>query len=335
MADRPDVQWGRLSSILMTARFLTNKCPAGITAAVYRQSQNTLPAGAVETMTGPYSHNSTPRKMMNTRLPFLLLTLSALPARAVITIRHQWSLGEAGAVTDSVGGANLTAVGTTTSVTGIYSSTAQDFANTTNESPAAQYYKYTGSLSASITGSSNWGMDFYVKPDFLPNGTTVSEVGLIHFGGNSGNSIAIELGRNPSWGDGNVNWMIQLPGVGLNSLNAAGGGVPAPTVGLWSHIVYVNNGGVGEFYVNGIKSSIPVFAVPGPSASAAVPGFSIGAMWTDYRRGLDGQMDEVRLFTFAPGQFNIADTVPEPSTAGFAALAAVGLMRRRRHAGTP
>jgi uncharacterized protein (TIGR03382 family) len=272
---------------------------------------------------------------MTTRLPSILLltALSALPAHAAITIQHRWSLGEGGAVTDSAGTANLTAVGTTTSVAGVYSVTAQDFSNTTNESPAAQYYKYTGSLSASLTGSSNWGMDFYVKPDFLPNGTTTSEVGLIHLGGTSGNSIAIEIARNPAWADGNVNWMIQRPGVGLNNLNAASGGVPAPTVGLWSHIVYVNNGGVGEFYVDGVKATIPVLAVAGPNSSTAVPGLAIGAMWTDYRRGLDGQMDEVRLFTFAPGQFNIADTVPEPSSLGFAALSAAGLLRRRRPQG--
>lgn len=259
-----------------------------------------------------------------------LLAASALPAHAAITIQHQWSLGEGGVLTDSAGGATLTAVGSTTSVAGVYSATAQDFANTSNESPAAQYLKYTGSLSATLTGSSNWGLDFYVKPDALPNGTTVSETGLIHIGGTSGNSISIEMARNAAWADGTVNWMVQRPSVGLNNLNVSSGGVPAPAIGLWSHIVYVNNGGVGEFYVNGIKSTVPVLAVPGPNSSAVTPGLSIGAMWVDYRRGLDGQMDEVRLFTFTPGQFNIADTVPEPSALAFTALATAGLLGRRR-----
>ncbi len=239
-------------------------------------------------------------------------------------------MGEAGATTDSVGGATLTSVGSTTSVTGSASPIAQDFANTTSESPATQYYRYNGALNAAIAGSTNWGVDFYVRPEFLPNGTTHLEVGLFHFGGTSGNSLALELGRNSGWADGNVSWMVHHPGSGIANANLAFGGVTPPEIGVWSHVVYVNNGGVGQLYIDGVQATLPMPAVPGPVSTGSAPGMAIGSMWVDYRRGLDGQMDELRLFTFAPGQFNIADTVPEPSVAALAALAAAGLLRRRR-----
>jgi hypothetical protein len=282
-----------------------------------------------------YRHRSIQLNQQNTMITrlnsiVLLTVLSAVYSRATITVQHHWSMGESGAVTDSIGGANLTAVGTTASVTGAYSATAQDFTNASSESPASQYYRYTGSLNASLAGSTNWGVEFFVRPEFLPNGTTHLEVGLFHLGGTGGNSIALELAQHPTWADGTVNWMVHQPGVGVANFNAASGGVPAPAVGLWNHIVYVNNGGVGEFWVDGIKATTPVPAIAGPVSSGPAPGLAIGAMWSDYRRGFDGQLDEFRLFTFAPGQFDIADTIPEPSVIAFAALASVGLFRRRR-----
>jgi hypothetical protein len=265
--------------------------------------------------------NKYPQHFMITRFNSIaiLTVLSALPATAAITVQHLWTLGETSAVTDSVGGATLTAVGTTVSVPGIASATAQAFTNTPSENPATEYFKYTGALSPSVVGSTNWGLDFYVKPDFLPDGTNNFEVGLVHLGGTGGNSLALELGHNSAWADGTINWMIQQPGSSVTNLNVSNGGLQPPVLGTWSHIVYVDNGGTGEFYVDGVKSTVAVPGVTGPDSSGNLPGLAIGSMWSNYRRGFVGDMDQVRVFTF-----------PEPSALALVGFAAVGLLRRRR-----
>ena len=111
-------------------------------------------------------------------------------------------------------------------------------------------------------------------------------------------------------------------------------GFSAVPAGDWVHLALVRSGGATTFYVNGQPA--------GTSAStldAATQTFTIGASYcavcdrinptADY---LDGLVDDVRVFSFAPGQFSAAadlsfSSVPEPAAALL--LVAVPLFCRR------
>lgn len=75
------------------------------------------------------------------------------------------------------------------------------------------------------------------------------------------------------------------------------------TVGAWTHLAVVRNAGTTTFYVNG---------KPFGAQSAAVPNFPVGGMAIggNFRasgENFTGLVDEVRIFTFAPGQFAVSD----------------------------
>lgn len=112
-------------------------------------------------------------------------------------------------------------------------------------------------------------------------------------------------------------------------------GFSALPAGQWVHLALVREAGTATFYVNGQASGTSSAAL-----SAATETFSVGASYcavcdrpiptADY---LDGLVDEVRVFSFAPGQFNAASdllysAVPEPSV--LVPLCGLLLLRRRR-----
>jgi hypothetical protein len=183
----------------------------------------------------------------------------------------------------------------------------------------------TGGLSMSFDGASsyrgdnpvtnvteNFGMDALVKPADVTNGV----IAINGTGCCSGFGLGLF--------DGAYWWIY--------------GGILVPTfapavVGEWAHIAVINEDGFTSAYFNG--TLIPFFDVdPHPALSpccAADPMMLIG---TDTGGGsFNGLIDEVRVFTFASGEFDVADIrVPEPATAallgfGFAML---GWARRRR-----
>ena len=104
----------------------------------------------------------------------------------------------------------------------------------------------------------------------------------------------------------------------------------------WLHLAIVIDGGKSTFYVNG---------QPGGSATAD-PGtetmaFSIGAAFcpicdrpVNSSNYLDGLVDEVKLFSFSPGNFNastdLAFNVPEPTLIGWLILSTVLMGRHRK-----
>lgn len=218
-----------------------------------------------------------------------LLSLAASPAVAVITPMAYYRLGEddpgamagnpGGATTfDQLGGTNLTL----SSGAPIYSASTPH-AGSTLSMDFAPGGNYTAS-SALINQVDNWGIEMSVYPTAIPASNRV-----VAYNGNSASSGFGLLARNGQWS------------ILVGGLNFGDTGVPI-TVNQWNHLAAVRESGTARLYVNGTPQGNPVTTSPNaPTALANVGG------------NFDGLVDEVRFFTFAPGQFNPAtDLLPFP-----------------------
>jgi hypothetical protein len=100
--------------------------------------------------------------------------------------------------------------------------------------------------------------------------------------------------------------------------------------GEWVHLAMVISNGVGSIYVNGVLNGTPFSVAP-----AAPQGYTSLASAIKPSGGTDGDrfngdLDEVRIFTFEPGQFSVSDLlIPEPATMSLLGVGMVGLLRRR------
>ena len=75
------------------------------------------------------------------------------------------------------------------------------------------------------------------------------------------------------------------------------------SVGVWTHVALINDGGTAKIYVNGTLAGQAV-AAPNPPTG----GFAIGAPPQDgSAQNFNGFIDEVRVFVFLPGQFSTGD----------------------------
>ena len=94
-----------------------------------------------------------------------------------------------------------------------------------------------------------------------------------------------------------------------------GNGTASP--GTWAHVALVRDNGTSTLYVNGIPTGTTASA-PNP----ATGGFAIGTPpQAPTSSFFNGVIDEVRVFTFAPGQFSTSDLL---FTVRVATLAATG-----------
>jgi hypothetical protein len=92
----------------------------------------------------------------------------------------------------------------------------------------------------------------------------------------------------------------------------------------------VVNGGTTTFYVNGVANA----TAGAPNTPIVTNSFNIGIR-PDLGERFDGRIDEVRIFSFAPGQFSVNDlqfngVVPEPASAALLGLGLMACLRRRR-----
>jgi hypothetical protein len=247
---------------------------------------------------------------------FPLLTAGFLAAatvsQAAITVIGNFRLGEAdagaapgnsagAATTNSAGIPNLTLIGTAPVYTGAVgaagSGIAMDFTN--------------GGYMASplITSNNNWGIEAWVQSD---NGSLTS---AIAYNGNSANA-----------GMG----IYQIGGTYIGLMGGIAFVGSTPVTNAWTHLAMVVNGGTTTFYVNGVANA----TAGAPNTPIATNNFNIGIR-PDLGERFDGRIDEVRIFSFAPGQFSVNDlqfngVVPEPASGALLGLGLMACLRRRR-----
>ncbi len=166
--------------------------------------------------------------------------------------------------------------------------------------------RYGGALVG--TATDNFGIEAWVRS----NGRTTGNA-AIAYNGNSGSSGygLYRLGNSYGGLFGGVTFI--------------GGSAPVSTSP--THLALVRNAGVTTFYVNGVPTGTTTTATPNvPTGSFGIGGNATIAIDEFF----DGQIDEVRYFTFAPGQFSVGDLNlrrPEPVPANMpVALALLGVL---------
>lgn len=139
----------------------------------------------------------------------------------------------------------------------------------------------------------NFGIELWVKPSSL------SGVKCLAYNGDSSSS---------GWG------LYQLDGTYRGLLGGVAFVGSAPVVlGTWTHLALVRDGGKTTLYLNGVPSG-SVDATPNLPAGQ----FAVGARpQLTSEEHFDGALDEIRVFTFNPGQFDPGLLLFQPvSTAG-------------------
>jgi len=137
------------------------------------------------------------------------------------------------------------------------------------------------------TATDNFGVECWVKPTALGGGQVIVYNGATG-GLNSGGWGIIIAADNTYQGL-------------FGGLTAFGTNVAMANV--WTHLALVCSGGISTLYVNGVPSggsSSGMYTPQGNFALGAPPQSPTSQFFT-------GLMDEVRVFTFAPGQFSTSD----------------------------
>lgn len=245
-----------------------------------------------------------------TLIASLVLGIAAVPAQATVTVLNQWHLGEAdagasaggagaAATVDSVGGFNLNKVGAPTYSSAvpprIDSTLSVAFNGTTDQ------YQNASGVASTLTD--NFGVEAWVKW----NAGTPGSVSII-YNGNSSTS----------------GWGIYQYGTNYGLLY--GGNLAAsvtPVSNQWTELALVRDNGTTTFYVNGVASYSSAAGPNPPAGGVGIGGNSLisGAEL------FNGTIDEVRIFSFAPGQFSAGDlNLPPPLPTPMLSLRSLGLL---------
>lgn len=254
----------------------------------------------------------------------LMLSTITVPALATVTEVARYHLGEAdpgaaagGAGDDptvaSTGSPNLAKFGTPTYSSdvapGVGSQLSMSFNGSTDRYAAA-------AVASNLTD--NFGVEAWVRS----NGSTANNAAIVY----NGNSSTTGWGIYRASG----NYALLYGGQILQ----AG---PAITT-KWTELAVVRNSGTTTFYVNGIPAFTTAVGPATPTGGIGIGGNSLSA-----GEFFDGKIDEVRIFSFAPGAFSTSDlnlpqSVPAPAISPrilillglvLLVLAATALSRRR------
>ena len=141
----------------------------------------------------------------------------------------------------------------------------------------------------------NFGVEAWVRPNTTNGGSYfIAQNGIIGLG-----AWDIRQGGGSYFG-------VLAPTNGASSL---GDGTAIASPGVWAHVAMVRNNGTNRFYFNGTPNGPATTNAPGPP----VGHFTIGGNFGSNVLGLlnnsffNGTIDEVRVFTFVPGQFSTND----------------------------
>ena len=120
-------------------------------------------------------------------------------------------------------------------------------------------------------------------------------------------------------GLGGTGWgIVQVGGQVLGHYPGVGNiGSASITPGAWTHLALVRDGGTAMFYVNGVAAGPTSTATPNPPNGVLEIGY---LHLSGDKEWFEGAIDDVRVFEFDSGTFNINDTlvggVPEPTGEG-------------------
>jgi autotransporter-associated beta strand protein len=231
---------------------------------------------------------------MKTGLTLIILTATLLGspvAHAVITVSNHWRMGE-----NDPGAANGLAL----------FSTADTVGGNTLYLPGAPFWRGNVSSVAANNVGSFLGVDFF-GPGLYGSISNVISSAVDNFG--------LEFWVKPADTNGNKclayngapgtnGWGIYQNGASYQGLLGAtyfGAGVVA--TGTWTHVALVRNNGLTTLYVDGVAAGSATSTVSVPAGR-----FGVAARPTNPTQDqFIGVMDEMRFFTFSPGQFNASD----------------------------
>lgn len=222
------------------------------------------------------------------------LFLQTVPVHATVNVVSYWRLGESDptAAPGATATNTIDSAGYTTLQFRGNARYASDVAATAaSHAGSSVSINFTNGAYATnrivSTATDNFGIECWVKP-------TTSGVGeVIAYNGSTGGL--------PSGGWGLIiasdgTYQALYGGVTLFGTNTA-------TPGVWTHLALVRASGTATLYVNGVPTvTAPDLPLPAPGnfGLAAPPQSPTGQYFT-------GLIDEVRVFTFAPGQFSTND----------------------------
>jgi hypothetical protein len=136
------------------------------------------------------------------------------------------------------------------------------------------------------TATDNFGIECWVKPTQTSSNQVIAYNGITGGAGDGGWGLII---------DGNNHYGVLFGGVTAFGTNVA-------TANVWTHLALVCDNGNSTLYINGVGSG-SVLVSPGvPSGN-----FALAAVPQSPTNFFNGLIDEVRVFTFAPGQFSTND----------------------------
>lgn len=223
--------------------------------------------------------------MVKSPLAVLVIVLSlATQARADVTTIRQFRLGEA----DNVS-AGTVATNTDNNLV-IYG--APLYSADTPNADSTLCIDFDGSTQYGSAGNAanltnNFGLEAWVKPAVATGGEHI----VVYSGDTAGSG----------WG------IFQDPATGKFSALFGGRvifGEGTVTPGEWTHLAFVCTDSNATFYVNGVPSGPSVAQLPAPPGTNLSIGASLVVPAASF---FQGKIDEVRLFTFAPGAFIPAD----------------------------
>ncbi|EFO81719.1 BNR repeat-containing protein [Oscillochloris trichoides DG-6] len=160
----------------------------------------------------------------------------------------------------------------------------------TNFNGSSDGYTLNSPVSAA---TDNFGIEARVKP------STASGSGVIAYNGNTSTS-----GFGIFTSSGNY-WVLY----GLNTAFDTG---VAVLPGVWQDVALVRDNGVTQFYVNGSLAN--TYSVVGPNLPTGE--FMVGMDPHSSTAFFNGAIDDVRVFTFAPGTFDPQDLGANTSVSG-------------------